>query len=262
MESVRQRLVTAPGETADGTMGSIVDGAVVAFHIRHQIVDEIETEHIAAEIRHGNRSGIGRLGQQFIGIAIGQHHYHLFGLPLGNQVVEDIVHAAHLIIHLFGVGGSADEIEHGILFLRVLLVAGRQADHRLIDSAQVLGIVVDVFHTAVGNGTDVVGQTALTGNLEQTVLKTFVWEILVALRIHDAHAIDNETVGIHVGGGGSESCGPQSGRRVFLHRLAASKLHIDLHILGLVVLVLEGYGAVGVANGRGLGRGTNCPGHE
>ena len=52
-QSIGECLVTTTRETADGTMVGIVDGAVVTFDIRHQVVVEVEAEHIPAE--HGLR---------------------------------------------------------------------------------------------------------------------------------------------------------------------------------------------------------------
>ena len=113
---------------------------------------------------------------------------------------------------------------------------------------------MDIVDTAVGHVLDVMCQCRIAGrDLQQTVLKALVGEILLTGRIHDADAIDDETVGIHVGGGRTEGDGPETGLCISLHRVTTSELHIDEHLLGLVVTVAEGHRAVGIAGGGGIG---------
>ena len=108
----------------------------------------------------------------------------------------------------------------------------------------------------MGHILDVVCQgTVLGGNLQQTVLETLIGEVLVALRVHHAHTVNNEAVRIHVGGCRTQRDGPQTALRVFLHVVPAGELYIYLNALGLVVLELEGYRAIIVANGGWLTRG-------
>ena len=113
---------------------------------------------------------------------------------------------------------------------------------------------MDIVDAAVGHVLDVMGQGCITGrDLQQTVLKTLVGEILLTGRIHDADTIDDETVGIHVGGGRTEGDGPETGLGIALHRFTTSELHIDEYLLGLVVTVTEGHRAVGITGGGGIG---------
>ena len=112
---------------------------------------------------------------------------------------------------------------------------------------------MDILHLSVGHVLNVVGQTLFSGNLQQTVLETFIGEVLWILRIHYAHTVDDEAVGIHVGCSWAESDGPKACLFVTLHGVAPGELHIDHHLFGLVVLVLERHGAVGIANGGSLG---------
>ena len=245
-------------------MVGIVDRAVVLLDIGHQVVGEVEAEDVLAE--HGLRhtSTGGRCGQQLIGIAVGQHHDHLLCLPLCQEVVEDIVHAAYLIIYLFCIRRTADAVEHGVFLILVLLVLWGQIDDGLIGGTQVLRVVMDIFYLSVGHVLDVVRQTALAGrNLQQAVLETLVGEVQGILGVHHAHTVDDEAVGVHVWGGRTQGDGPQSRLGVVLHGVAPCELHIDQHLLGLVVLVLECHGAVCVADGLRLaGRGTQTTNHH
>ena len=93
------------------------------------------------------------------------------------------------------------------------------------------------------------GQLAFTGrNLQQTVLKTLVGEVLRILGIHHTDAIDDEAVGIHVGSSRSEGSCPDT-VSIALHSVASGKLYIHQDLLSLWVLVLEGYGSVLMTDG-------------
>ena len=82
VQAVGQSLVATTGETADSTMVSIVDGAVMLFHVWHQVVSQVEAEHVFSEhrLRHASQAETGWCGQQLIGIAIRQYHNHLLCL--------------------------------------------------------------------------------------------------------------------------------------------------------------------------------------
>ena len=112
---------------------------------------------------------------------------------------------------------------------------------------------MQVLHCAVAWCLVVVQQrTRGAGYTEQTVLEPLVGEVAVALRVHDAHSVDDEAVRIEVGCGGTQGDAPQS-VGIALHGMASGKLHIDEHLAGLVVFVAEGHGAVFMAHGRLIG---------
>ena len=159
-QSIMQSLVAAARETADGTMVGIVDGAVVMLDIRHEVIVQIQTEDILAKHGLGHTGDVGHRWQQLVGIAVGQHHNHLLGLAFSQQIVEDIVHAAYLVVHLLRIRRAADQVEHGIFLPRILLVLRWQIHHGLIGGTQTLGVVVDILQTAVGHVEDVVRQFA------------------------------------------------------------------------------------------------------
>ena len=263
-QSVEQPLVAAAREAADGTVVAVVDGGIGFLYIRYQVVDEVLAEHILSELRL--RAGIHGLGEQLRRVAVGHDHDHLLRLLVGYQVVEDIIHTSHLIIYLLGVGGAADEVEHGI-FLALSHaghtsghVSWRQVDHGMVGGAQTLRVVADIFDAAMGHVPDVVGQRAvLRLDFQQAVLESLVGEIERVFRVHHAHTIDDEAVGVHVGCGGTESCRPQSCGGIAAHLVAAGELHIHHHALGRVVLVIEGHRAVVVTHGRGLQGGGLRP---
>ena len=228
-------------------MVGIVDGTVVTLDIGHQVVVQVLAEHVAAEARSrcSEHTRLG-CGQQFIRIAVGQHHDHLLGLALCEQVVEDIVDAAYLIIHLFGIGSSADAVEHRVFLVRVLIVLRWQIDHGLVGGTKTLGVVVDIVYLSVGHVLDVVCQTAFLGrNLQEAVLEALIGEILRILRIHHAHTVDDEAIGVHVGGSRTEGYRPVS-LIITLHRMATCELHVYQHFLGFVVRIPEGHRAVSV----------------
>ena len=266
-KAARNTLVAAAREAANGTMIGVVDGAIVTLDIRHKVVHQVLAEHIHAEAHRVLR----RCGQQLEGIAVGQHDDHFPGLSLSHEVVEDIVHAAYLIIDLFGVGGSADEIEHGVLLGRgsLVVVRRREIDDGVVGAAETPGIVVDVLDLSVGHVPDVVGErTGRGGDFEQAVLESLIGEILRVLRVHHADAVHNEAVGIHVGSCRSEGDCPQA-FFVALHGVATGKLHIDLHVGGVGVVIIECDRAVVVAYGGGLrllllasGQGAEDEGHR
>ena len=113
-------------------MVTIVDGAVVLLHIRHQVVDDILGEHITAKTHLGNTSLSRYCAQQLRRVAIGKHNNHLLCLAFSQQVIEDVVHPSHLVVHLFGIGGTADQIEHGVLLVTVAHITWRQIDDSLV----------------------------------------------------------------------------------------------------------------------------------
>ena len=227
-------------------MVGIVDGTVVALHIGHQVFVQVEAEHVTEHATHTTRAGLGR--QQFGGIAIRQHHDHLFGLAFSQQVVEDIVHTTNLIIHFLGIRCTTDQIEHRIFLVLVLLVLRGQIDDGLVRGTQTLGVIVDILQLAVGHVLDVVGQSVLARNLQQTVLETLVGEVLRVLGIHHADTVDDVAIGVHVRSHRTEGNSPKA-LFVTLHGITPCKLHVDQHLLGLIVLVVKGYSAVGITNG-------------
>ena len=138
-QTIEESLVTTTRETTDGTMIGIVDGTVVLLYVGHQVIVQIVAEHILSKsCLRGARSHNGRCGQQLVGITVRQYHNHLLGLAFCQEVIEDIVHTAHLVVDLFSICCSTDEVEHRILLLWVLLILGGQIDHSLIGGAQTL----------------------------------------------------------------------------------------------------------------------------
>ena len=117
---------------------------------------------------------------------------------------------------------------------------------------------MDIIHHTMRHILDIMRQSTLTtGYLQQAVLKALVGEILVALGIHDADAIDDEAVGIHIRSRRTEGSRPEAALLVVLHRISSCELHIDHDILRLIVFVAESHCAVFVANG--LSRSDHAP---
>ena len=245
-------------------MVGIIDGAIMLFHVWHQVVSQIVAEHIVAKhsLRHTSHAHSGWGGQQFVRVTVRQHHDHLLGLTFCQKVVEDIVHASHFIIHLLCVCRTADEIEHGVFLVLLLLVLRWQVDHSLIRGAEALRIIVDILHRAVGHVLDVVSQTARLGrNLQQRVLKAFVGEVLRVLWIHHAHPVDDKAVGVHVWCGRSDGGRPDA-LCILCHGVAPSKLHVYQHLFRQIVLVLESHRSVLIADGRALGKSHCYPANK
>ena len=221
-------------------MVGIIHRAVVLFDIRHEVVDEVLAEHVTAKACLGlTACGLRFSGQQLRGVAIRQHDNHLLSLLVSQQIVENVIHTAHLVIYLLGICRTTDEIEHGILLLEVLHIRRWQIDNSLIGGTKALGVIVDILQTSVRHIFDIVRQCAVARNLQKAVLETFVGEVLVVLRVHHAHSINDEAIGIHVRGSRSQRRSPHARLFVAGHGVTACKLHIDLHILGLIVLVEE-----------------------
>ena len=263
VQTVGQSLVATTGESADSAMVSIVDGAVMLFHVWHQVVSQVEAEHVLPEhrLRHASQAETGWGGQQLIGITVRQYHNHLLCLAFCQQVVEDIIHSSYLVIHLLRIGRTANQIEHGVFLVLILLILRGQIDHSLIRGPQTLGIIVDILQLAVGHIQNVVGQFAFAGrNLQQRVLEALVREVLGILRVHHTHAVDDKAIGIHVRRGRAEGDSPKSCLGIARHGVATCKLHVYHDFFGLIVLVLEGYGSVFMTDV--LGCGHACHSHE
>ena len=250
-QTVKQSLITTAREAADSTVIRIVDSTVVLLDIRHQIVDKVLTEDIAAKtcLRSTARGSCatscrstsrnGNTSHQFRRVAIRQHDNHLLRQFVGNEVIENVVYASHLIIYFLSISGTADKIEYRILLLAVLHIARRQVDDGIVRAAKTLRIVVHVLHTAVRHGTDVVWQRAVgTLNLQKAVLETLVGEVLRVLGIHDADTVNDVAIGIHVGSNGTKRHRPHSVSAAG-HLFATGKLYVDRHLTGRIVLVLE-----------------------
>ena len=161
-------LIATTRETADGTVVSIVRRAIVLLDVGHQVIDEVLAKDVAAELHLGSTVTSGFSWQEFRRVAVGQHNNHLLGLLVGDEVVEDIVYAAYLVIHLLGVSGAADEVEHRVLLLVAhvklhaashhVVVAGRKVDNGGVGSTKTFGVIVDVFYTAMGHVLNVMGK--------------------------------------------------------------------------------------------------------
>ena len=105
-----------------------------------------------------------------------------------------------------------------------------------------------ILHTAVGHILDVM-DTLTVADLQQTVLKALVGEIELVSGVHDTHAIDHETIGIHVGRSWSEGSCPNT-VGTLRHRFAAGKLDIHLYVFRMVIPITEGYSTVSIYDGR------------
>ena len=76
-QTIEKALVSTTRESANGPMVGIVDGAVVALHIGHQVVVQVEAEHVTPETRTRCSEHTRWLcGQELIGIAVRQHDNH------------------------------------------------------------------------------------------------------------------------------------------------------------------------------------------
>ena len=245
---------------------------VVLLDVGHQVVDEVLTEDITTEthlrgnlitafLRCGARHRGGSvLKFQLHGVAIGQYDNHLLRLFFGEQIVEDIVHAAYFIIDLLRVGGTADEVEHRVFLLHVGHIGRGQIYNGVVGSAKALGVIVDILNTTMRYVQDVVGQsTCLRLHFQQAILKALIGEVLGILRIHHADAVNDIAVGIHVGGNRTESHRPQTVGTT-CHLFTAGKLHIDKYGLGRIVLVLERHCSVIICSGlcHAHHLGTQC----
>ena len=259
-QAAGETLIATTGETTDGAMVAIVDGAIVTLHVWHEVFCEVVAKHIAHT--HAHHAALWRRWQELSGVAVGQHDDHLLRLALSQEVVEDVVHASHLVIDLLRVGRSADEVEDRIALVGILLlvVCRWQIDDGVVGALEALGIVMDVLHLAMRHFLDVVRQRARLGrNLQEAVLEALVGEILRTERIHHADPIDHKAVGVHVGGSRAE-CRSPNPVGIFLHGVSACELHIHLHLLGVGVFITEGYRTVGIANGRLLHLLCHCSG--
>ena len=239
-------------------MVAVVDSAVVLLNVRQKVVDEVTAEHISSELCLrccGSRWG----GQQLIRITVWQYHDHLLCGTFCQQVVKDIVHASHLIVHLFSICRSTDEIEHRVFLVGILLITWWQIHHGIVGCAKALGIVMDIFNTTVYHVTYVMCQRFLVVvNLKKTVLESLVGEILRILGVHDADTVNDEAVGVHIRSRRTQRYCPCSGVGIFHHRVSAGKLHVNQHFLCIVVPVAERHRTVRIARGRCLGTFTFC----
>ena len=62
-QTIRERLVSSTRETANRSVVSIVDGAIVLLYIRQQVVNQVETEDVLSKVRHGHLRGVWHRGQ-------------------------------------------------------------------------------------------------------------------------------------------------------------------------------------------------------
>ena len=96
---------------------------------------------------------------------------------------------------------------------------------------------------------NIMGQRATTRNLQQAVLEALVGEILWIFRVHYTHTVDDEAVRIHVFRNGTK-CHRPCTISLACHLLLACKLHVDLHLLGRLILVSKRYLAILMAGNR------------
>ena len=196
-------------------------------------------------------SRLSGTGHQLHGVTVWHHHNHLLGLTSSQQVIHDIVHTTDFVVHLFGIGGTADEVKHRVAFLVVTHIGRWQINHGMVGGTNGLRIVVDILHPAMCHISNIVRQGSILVSrryLQQTVLETFVGEVLRILRVHHTDTVDNEAVGIHVGRSRSEGHRPQTVSATG-HVLTSSKLHVDHHVLGGLVFVLESDSTVSITAG-------------
>ncbi len=226
-------------------MVAVCQSAVVSLNERHKILDQIATEEVATHTHTKAKTTLGS-GQQLRGIAVGQHHYHLLGSTFGYEVVQDMVDASHLEVHLFGVGRSADEIHHGI-FLRGVLVVGRWSiDDGIGLNAKCFRGIGSIFHATMRHVLHLVYQTIVGRvHLQQTVLETLVREPIRVVGIHYLIAIHHEAVGIDVSLGRTEGQRPDT-PFALLHFVTTGKLYIHLNLLGIGILIGEGHCVVSI----------------
>ena len=234
-------------------MVSVVDGAIMALHVIHQIASDVITHHIAHHTHTAAKtaktaSWCWCRRKQLGWVTIRQHNNHFLSFSLSNQVVEDVVHTSHLVVHLFRISRTAKQIEHWILLVLVRIILRRKIDDGVVHTFQAVRIVVNILHQTMRHLLDVMSQRARLGrDFQEAVLKALIGEILRTERVHHAHAIHHKTIRVHVGSSRSE-CGCPHTIRTFRHGVSASKLHIHLHILGIGVLILESHRTIRIAD--------------
>ena len=177
----------------------IIDGAIVLLDIRHQVVYQVLTEHIATESGLW-RTVSSRRSQQLGRVTVRQHDNHLLGSPLCQQVVEDIIHTTHLVIYLFRISSTTYQVEYRILLIEAHHVVWWQIYDGRIGSTQTVRVIVDVLNGAMGHILDVMSQSVFRLDLQQTVLKALIGEVLWIVGVHNTHAVNHKAIGIHVGG--------------------------------------------------------------
>ena len=115
-------------------------------------------EGITTEL-HGRHGSILLL--QLHGVTVWHHHNHLLSLTSSQQVVHDIVHTTYLVVHLLGIGSTADKVEHWVALLVVTHIGRWQIDHSVVGSANGLRIVVDILYPTMRHVGNLVGQSTV-----------------------------------------------------------------------------------------------------
>ena len=162
VQSNRQPLVAAARKTADGAVVAVIHRAVVLLNIRHQVVHHVFAERVVTELQGWERIFCTFFWWKKLGrVAVWQHDNHLLGVSRGYQVVEDIVHPTHFVVHLLRVGRAADQVEYGIVLVSLAHVVGRKVNQRVVRALKALGIIMDIFHCSMGNRFDVVSQCSV-----------------------------------------------------------------------------------------------------
>jgi hypothetical protein len=119
---------------------------------------------------------------------------------MGNEVVEYGVGASYLEPGFFGIGGAADEVEHGVFLCWVLVVLCRGVNQYVAVLIQHVRLIDAILHFAVGHGVDGVECVGI-GDFEQTGLEGFIGEDVGGTGIGYFHSVDDQVVGIDVGCG-------------------------------------------------------------
>ena len=108
---------------------------------------------------------------------------------------------------------------------------------------------MNILDTSERHSSNVVRQCAVTGNFQQAVLKALIREVLRILGIHHAQTVNDETIRIHVLSHRTERCCPRA-ISLTCHRLSSGKLHVDLYLLGRLILVLERHCPISITSNR------------
>ncbi len=224
IETNAESLIAAARKSANSTVGSVVDGAVVFLNVGHKEIEKILAKHIKLH------SGCISLTCNTVGVAVGKNDNHLFGLALSDEVVENKVHFAYFEIYLLGVGGAADEVHYGVTCALAVVVCGGNVNNGVAECVSRIRPISYVLYATVRNVFEGVRQVKVATHIQKAVFETLVGKPFGVNGVHNLHSVNDKAVRIDVGSGRSESDRPHA-LVVFFHFVTTGKLNVYLNLL-------------------------------
>ena len=114
---------------------------------------------------------------------------------------------------------------------------------------------MNILYTTMTDRQNIVSEFSFVRlDFQQTILESFVREIILTQRVHDAHPVHLEMIRIHIRSRRTQRYRPDAGFLVERHVMFSCKLNIYGHLFSLSIVIIERHRPIVITDGLGGSR--------